>query len=60
MGRPGVLVGGHERFLGAREIAPEQPDVAELGQRPAELAAHPGSQFLACSERFPLGLVARP
>src|SRR5688500_8306901 len=59
MRRPGVLAGGDERLFGAAPIAPAQSDGAELHQRPAELAAHPRSQFLACPERFCLGEIAR-
>ena len=57
--RPRVLVRGDERLLGSGQIAFAQPDVPELGQRPTELAPHPGTQFVARCQRLLLGPVAR-
>lgn len=62
--RPGLhippgLAGGSQRFLGARVIAPAQPDASQLGQRPAELQAQVRPQLVARPHRFGLGLGGR-
>ena len=56
---PAVLVRGEERLLGPGQVAGAQPDGAELGEGPAELAAHPRPQLPAGGHGLPLRLGAR-
>ncbi len=57
--RPHVPVRLQERLLRTSEIAPSQPDQAELCQWPAELASHPRPQLDAGRGRLGLGLGGR-
>jgi hypothetical protein len=56
---PHVLVGGTVRLLGPRDVALAEPDVAQLGERPAELAAHPRAEVVAGAQRLVLRRRAR-
>jgi hypothetical protein len=58
LGHPRVVVRGEKRLLGADEIPDAEPDVAQFGQRPTELAPHPRAEFVAGGERLLLGPVA--
>ncbi len=48
-------MGREECLLGPGQVASSEPDVAELRQWPAELAAHPRPQFVTGGERLLLG-----
>jgi len=57
--RPAALMRCDKRLFGAGEVPTAQPYVAEFDERPAELSAHPRTQFFAGTERFGLVEITR-
>ena len=56
---PPGLMRGQQRLLGSVDVSFPQPDPAELGQGPSELASQVRAELLARCERFAFRLVQR-